>query len=228
MGTTRRSQAFKAIGLLVGVGCIITGGYFLATSIAKQSGTKGLKAPISSAVKQQGQDAPKTPEQRSLYKVPANHPRELVISKLGVDAIVLPMGTTDNVLNAPASAWDVGWYNGSALPTTQQSVGAMLIDGHVNDALNSPGVFYKLDTLLVGDTLTIYDGANHQYDFTVLKVDQVPLDKVDMGSMVKSLLPGREGLNLITCGGTYNAREKTYNDRVLVYAVEDSQPTSNP
>lgn len=227
MGIVQRHRTIKTLAFLIGIGLIITGGYLLATSIAKQN-PGGIKPPTASAVKQQGQDAPKTADQRKLYQVPADHPRELVISKLGVDAIILPMGTTNNVLNAPVSAWDVGWYNASALPSTKQTTGALLIDGHVNDALNSPGIFYKLDTLLAGDILTIYDGANHQYDYTVLKVTQVPLDKVDMGSMVKSILPGRQGLNLITCGGTYNSQEKTYNDRILVYAVESTQPQATP
>lgn len=217
MANVTRKRSFAALLLIIGLGCIIAGGYLLATQIAKQP---PIKAPTANAIKQQGQDKPKTAQQLQSYHVPADHPRELVISKLGVDALILPMGTTNGVLNAPASAWDVGWYTQSALPTDKATDAALLIDGHVNDALNSPGVFYKLDTLEPGDVITVYKGDGTTVGYTVLKVAQVPLDHVDMNSMLRSILPGREGLNLITCGGTYNYKEKTYNDRILVYAAQ--------
>ena len=217
MGTVAQKRSFTALGLIIGLTCIVTGGYFFATQVAKQP---ILKVPTAAPVRQQVADAPKTTKQLQAYHVPVTHPRELIIPKLGVDALVLPMYTTDGVLNAPASAWDVGWYTQSALPSDKSSSAALLIDGHVNDALNSPGVFYKLNTLQAGDTMTIYKGDNTTVGYTVLKVQQVPTDKVDMNGMLRSILPGRQGLNLITCGGTYNTTTKTYNDRVLVYAVQ--------
>jgi len=127
------------------------------------------------------------------------------------------MGTTEGVLNAPASAWDVGWYNQSGLPGLD--VSALLIDGHVNDALNSPGIFYKLSSLISGDRIEVERGDGQKFTYSVVNVEQKSLRDVDMTAMLKSAIPGKQGLNLITCGGTYSYETKTYDDRVLVFAV---------
>jgi hypothetical protein len=39
-----------------------------------------------------------------------------------------------------------------------------------------------------------------------------------MAGMLKSTTKGKEGLNLITCGGVYDYKRQTYNDRILVYS----------
>lgn len=163
----------------------------------------------------------KTEQQKKAYTVPASHPRELKIPKLGIDANILSMGILkDGSLDAPKTAWDVGWYDESALPGSGQN--ALLIDGHVNDALNTPGVFYHLGTLKTGDDMQIERGDNELFTYKVVQVDQKPIDQVDMAKMLRSAEPGKEGLNLITCGGDYDYKRETYKDRILVYAVRIS------
>jgi LPXTG-site transpeptidase (sortase) family protein len=160
----------------------------------------------------------KTPEQHDAYTVPAEHPKNLIIGSLGVNANILPMGLVkDNALDAPKTAWDVGWYNKSVLPGTGE--GALLIDGHVNDQLGKPGVFYGINSLKVGDSMSIERGDGTMYTYSVVQVEQKPLADVDMGKMLRSISPGKEGLNLITCGGEYDDARGSYDDRVLVYAV---------
>lgn len=160
----------------------------------------------------------KPAEQKALYDVPATRPRELTIQKLGIDANVLPMGILkDGSLEAPKTAWDVGWYDQSALPGSGGN--ALLIDGHVNDALNAPGIFYKINSLRPGDMMQIQRGDDQLFAYHVVKVDQKPIEQVDMAGMLHSIEPGKEGLNLITCGGDYDYSRQTYNDRILVYAV---------
>jgi LPXTG-site transpeptidase (sortase) family protein len=159
----------------------------------------------------------KTPKEKLSYDVPTNNPRNLIIDKLGIEANVEPMGILQNgALEAPKTAWDVGWYKLSALPGSDEN--ALLIDGHVNDALNSPGVFYHIDTLQAGDQMKIERGDRQVFTYRVVKVDQLPLEKVDMAGMLKSISVGKEGLNLITCGGIYDYKRQTYNDRILVYS----------
>ncbi|MDN5274511.1 MAG: Sortase family enzyme [Candidatus Saccharibacteria bacterium] len=159
----------------------------------------------------------KTPKEKLSYDVPTNNPRNLIIDKLGISANVQPMGILQNgALEAPKTAWDVGWYKQSALPGSDEN--ALLIDGHVNDALNSPGVFYHIDTLKAGDQMKIERGDRQMFTYKVVKVDQKPLEQVDMAGMLKSISSGKEGLNLITCGGVYDYKRQTYNDRILVYS----------
>jgi LPXTG-site transpeptidase (sortase) family protein len=163
-----------------------------------------------------GQVAQKTNEQKAAYSVPPTHPRELIIETLGINANIVPVGTLkDNTLNAPKTAWDAGWYDQSALPGV--NAGALLLDGHVNDALNTPGVFYKLHTLKTGDIIKIERGDKQLFTYRVVTIEQTPIEQVDMNKLLRPITSEKEGLNLITCGGTYDSTRKTYNDRVLVY-----------
>jgi hypothetical protein len=215
--TTKVSKLSQAI-LLVG-GLVITalGGYMLYGALNAPKQAVSILPPVE--VKASAEQ--KTPAQKQAYAVPPTHPRQLVISKLGIDANILPMGTTRGILNAPVSAWDVGWYDESGLPGLD--AGALLIDGHVNDALNSPGVFYKLLSLSPGDQIDVERGDGQHFVYSVVDAKQEPLQDVDMNAMLQSATPGKQGLNLITCGGTYNYETKTYDDRVLVFAVMNNQ-----
>lgn len=212
--STKKSTLVWLVWMALGIAIVTIGAYMLYAALhSSNQVTTGLLPPaeVKASVEQ------KTPAQKQAYTVPPTHPRQLVISKLGVDANVLPMGATHGILNAPTSAWDVGWYNESGLPGLD--TGALLIDGHVNDALNSPGIFYKLSSLVSGDEIQVERGDGKKIMYSVVSVEQKPLDDVDMIAMLNSITPGKQGLNLITCGGTYNYKTKTYDDRVLVFAV---------
>lgn len=163
----------------------------------------------------------KTEQEKKSYTVPSDHPRELIIHTLSIDANILSLGVTaSNTLDAPKTAWDVGWYNKSALPGSDS--GALLIDGHVNDSLGSQGIFYGINTLKPGDGIDIQRGDGETISYSVVHVEQVPIAQVDMNKMLRSITPGKEGLNLITCGGVYDSKRKTYDDRILVYAIRIS------
>jgi hypothetical protein len=161
----------------------------------------------------------KTPEQKAAYSVPPTHPRQLIVDPLNISADILPMGILKSgALDAPKTAWDVGWYNASSLPGA--SYGALLIDGHVNDSLDRPGVFAAIGTLKTGDIMKIQRGDGAEFSYSVQLVEQKPTNQVDMNKLLAPFTEGKGGLNLITCGGTYNAQKKTYDDRILVYAQQ--------
>lgn len=161
----------------------------------------------------------KTTEQKQEHAVPAAHPRHITIPSINVSANVISVGlTADGAMAAPETAWDVGWYNQSALPGP--SKGAVLLDGHVNNALNTPGVFFQLGTLKKGDAITLERGDGAILNYTILRVEQIPTKKVDMARMMQSAEAGKQGLNLISCGGAYDYAKRTFVDRVLVFAVE--------
>jgi LPXTG-site transpeptidase (sortase) family protein len=182
---------------------------------APQPDVSSLKQPQFSTAGVSG--TLKSAEEKNSYVVPPSHPRELIINSLGIDANIVPVGTVkNNMLDAPKTAWDAGWYDQSALPGA--NTGALLIDGHVNDALNTPGIFFSLRTLKTNDEIKIERGDRQLFAYRVVLVEQMPAAQVDMGKLLRSITPEKEGLNLITCGGTYSKAQKTYDDRILVYA----------
>jgi LPXTG-site transpeptidase (sortase) family protein len=198
----------------LGLGLVGAGSFFLYSTLTTKKVI--IQAPSSVA---KASAKKKTAQEKLAYTVPASHPRELIIKKLRVDANVIAMGAPGGTLGAPGSAWDVGWYNKSALPGTGD--GALLIDGHVNDALGSPGIFYDLTSLVKGDEIDLERGDGQKFTYLVTKVQDVPLEQVDMSALLASAQKGKEGLNLITCGGTYDYQMKTYDHRILVFAVRE-------
>jgi len=162
----------------------------------------------------------KTDAQKAAYSVPADHPRNIRIDKLGIDANIVQLGTLKNgMLDAPKTAWDAGWYDASGLPGKP---GAMVIDGHVNDIVGTPGVFYALHTLTKGDHIQIERGDHESFSFEVVSTEQVPTAGVDMNKVLRPAADNTEGLNLITCGGTYEPKKQTYDQRVIVYSKRTS------
>ena len=160
----------------------------------------------------------KTKKEKAEYTVPPNQPRNIEIKSINVSANIIPLGLlADNTLDAPTTAWDVGWYKDSDVP--KDNSGALLLDGHVNNTLGTPGIFYDLHKLKAGDEITLETGNHKEYEYTVKQVKQVPTNEVDMGSMMKSIEDGKQGLNIITCGGEYDHKKATFEDRILVYAV---------
>jgi LPXTG-site transpeptidase (sortase) family protein len=207
-----KKRILQILSATIGFLLIAAGSYFLYVQLVapKKSIVQAPLAVAKASVKK------KTEQEKQAYTVPPSHPRELIIKKLGVDANVLPIGTTEGVLDAPGSAWDAGWYDKSALPGQG---GALLLDGHVNDALGSPGIFYSLTNLVKGDEMIIERGDGQKFTYAVTAVQDIPLEKVDMNKVAASAQAGKEGLNLITCGGLYDYQKKTYDHRIIVYAV---------
>lgn len=152
------------------------------------------------------------------YKVAPELPRKITIPKLNVSARVKPLGVNkNNQLLAPANIYDAGWYNASAKPGVD--AGAVLVDGHVHGP-TKPGVFYSLKKLIPGDMIEIERGDGRVVKYRVEKTQKVSADQVDMGSLMTSVKPGIQGLNLITCGGKVDAKTGHYEDRDMVFAVQ--------
>lgn len=161
---------------------------------------------------------PPTPEAKAEHTVPPTHPKHLIIPKLNINTNVYAVGKTEHgAIDAPQTAWGVGWYRDGTLPGSGS--GAALIDGHVNDAFNTPGVFYELSTLSAGDDITIIRGDDSELRYRVVKTTEEPLKSIDMNKVLNSIDAGQEGLNLVTCGGKYDKATNTFTDRVIVYAV---------
>lgn len=154
------------------------------------------------------------------YQVAPLLPKFIKIGKLGVNARIKPLGVTaDNQLQAPTNIYDAGWYNASARPGDSDTNGAILIDGHVHGP-TLPGVFSNLKQLQIGDSIEIARGDNQVFAYQVVKVQDYDAKTLNLGIALVSAQPGKPGLNLITCSGSYNRATNQYAQRTIVFAVQ--------
>jgi sortase (surface protein transpeptidase) len=152
------------------------------------------------------------------YSVAPDKPKYITIPSLGVYARVIEVGVTkDNSVGTPSNTSDTAWFNQSAKPGQN---GAAFIDGHVLGPIHG-GVFAGLKNIQSGAQITITMGDNTTYSYTVKKTAIVSKDAIDMNSLLKSVDSTKQGLNLMTCTGTYISSQATYNNRFIVYAVRN-------
>ncbi|MES2203320.1 MAG: class F sortase [Patescibacteria group bacterium] len=141
-------------------------------------------------------------------------PTRLRIPALGVDAHVQQVGVAKSGnLAVPTNFTDVGWYRAGPKPG---EAGSAVVDGHVDNGLGVPAVFKNVQNLNPGDEILI-DNASGTLRFVVQSVAVYPRKEVPLQQLFHG--DGVPRLNLITCEGEWLADQKTYDHRVVVYAV---------
>jgi sortase (surface protein transpeptidase) len=165
-------------------------------------------------------NTPITKSQLSTYKVAANLPRAIYINNINVAARLMPMGVNnDNTLQVPTNINDAGWYSSSGQPGQP---GAMLIDGHASETGTHYGLFGYVDTLKVGDKITVQRGDGVNFTYTIVHTEIDPLSNFDMGKLLVPYGGASQGLNIITCTGKWIENNTTLDHRLLVFATLDS------
>jgi sortase A len=158
------------------------------------------------------------PKDIGSYAVAGDLPRFFNVEKLGLHARVRRLGVgNNNILKAPANIFDVGWYDGSAKPGEN---GTVVLDGHVSGPTKR-GVFYNIGTLQKGDKVSIERGDGKMINYSVTGTEVYDNDKVDMAKVMTTSVPGKAAMNFMTCTGRFNVRTNQYEQRVVVFAVED-------
>jgi sortase (surface protein transpeptidase) len=74
--------------------------------------------------------------------------------------------------------------------------------------------------MAVGDVITIEKGDGKKLNYRVTHTEEVPLDQVDMKKLLLPYGSATNGLNLITCSGSYVKASATYDHRTIVYAEQ--------
>ena len=158
--------------------------------------------------------------------LPASVPVRIRITKIGVNAPLVPLGL-DSARHLQVPPDDdknlAGWYRGGPTPG---EAGNALIDGHV-DNWHGPAVFYGLGALHKGDTVEVdrRDGTAAVFGIDAIEVyarNSFPDRKVYGATTDPEL-------RLITCGGGYT-RSTGYLGNVVVYAhlTADRRATHKP
>lgn len=168
-----------------------------------------------------------TQEKKDDYQVPnPSFPRYLSIPSLKIsNARVVQIGTIKNTgqLDSPKSIYDAGWYTKSGLPGAGK--GAILIDGH-NGGPTKGGIFENLGSLSKGSEIIIERGDGQRITYQVADNREMSVEDINnesnplgMKTMLNSMDPKKEGLNMITCVGDWDYSKNTFNKRVMLRAV---------
>jgi sortase (surface protein transpeptidase) len=157
------------------------------------------------------------PDERSVpndavYNVPADQPKKIIISSIGVAGFIQPVGKDQyENIGVPTNIHFAGWYVKSVKPGEP---GLSVIDGHVS-SLYGAALFAKLKNLRQNDEVQIQFGDDSIRHFQV--VEKRALSESQTG---KFLLTKHDDidkqLNLVTCGGAFNKISDKYNDRLVV------------
>lgn len=206
---------FLVIGVLSVTGYVSIDTWLTNREVKQVVAEKQQASTQQSMVLGEGEDETQVaPSAIDSYSVAADLPRVLSIDSLKIKARILPMSVNaDGAMQAPVNIFDSGWYSASAKPGIP---GATLIDAHASGATRQ-GLFAYLDTLKIGETLSLERGDGQKFNYAVTHVETVPLKEVDMAKVLKPYGAAEEGLNLITCTGTWIPDQKTYDHRVIVY-----------
>jgi sortase (surface protein transpeptidase) len=151
---------------------------------------------------------------KPLPAAPAVHPVRLRLPAIGVDAPALvPLGLgPDHQLEAPSKFEDVGWYADGPVPGDP---GPAVIAAHV-DSRAGPAPFFRLRDLHGGDEVFVTRSDGQETRFVVDDVQRYPKDAFPTDA-VYGPAPG-SALRLITCGGSFDAANRSYRDNIVVYA----------
>ena len=146
--------------------------------------------------------------------LPEDYPTRFRVPVLGIDARVQHVGVNaKGNMAAPNNFTDVGWYKYGTPPGF---VGSAVVAGHVDNGLGLPGVFKDLSELKIGDDIFVEREDGVELRFVVTEIQVYPYTHVPRDILFSRTDVAR--LNLITCEGAWVAGERTYDQRLVVYA----------
>ena len=155
----------------------------------------------------------RAPEQAASPAVSAQafRPTRVRVPAIGIDTDLRRLRLTDDGrIGVPSNPDEVGWY---------RSGGPVVLIGHV-DSKTGPAIFFRLSQLSRGSLIDLetQDGTSKIFEVEEVietKKTQFPTDRVygnDGGVGAKN------GLRLVTCGGTFDRKSRHYTSNVIVFA----------
>ena len=141
-------------------------------------------------------------------------PVRLRIPALQVDTPLERLGRQpDGTIAVPESPNIAGWYVAGPRPGQP---GPAVILGHV-DSINGPGVFFRLDQLSPGAAVEVDRADGTTAGFRVVSLSRVPKTNFPSDLVYSPTL--QPSLRLVTCGGSFDYRARSYRDNVIAYTV---------
>ena len=154
------------------------------------------------------------PVPQSLQQAKARLPTRLVIPKINIDAAIEDVGLTpQGAMAVPAGPADVAWFDLGPRPGED---GSAVIAGHEGWKDGIAAVFDDLGKLRIGDKVYVEDEQNATTTFVVREIRTY--DQYADASSVFDSSDGKAHLNLITCEGVWNAAQKSYSGRIVIFS----------
>ncbi len=141
-------------------------------------------------------------------------PIRLEIPRLHIGVPIEQAGLTpQGAMGVPEGPMDVAWFKLGPRPG---EIGNAVIAGHEGWKNGIPAVFDILYMLQPGDNIVIEDEYGAIMTFVVRKVKT--LDQYADAATIFNSSDGKAHLNLITCEGVWNPAQKSYANRLVVFA----------
>lgn len=196
------SAALIALAVLLSA----SGLWFLLEEARAATQPRGPSAAAIPALRAAG---PKQVGSPSASEIPVG----LTINKIGLEVRVDPVGlAADGALVVPDPS-TTGWYEAGVRPGEQ---GHSVIAGHV-DSRQGPAVFYRLHELNPGDEVLVRGASGSTLTFVVEGLESQPKEVLPASRAWRA--SDQPMLVLITCGGKFDKRSRSYADNLLVYAA---------
>ncbi|MFD4026670.1 class F sortase [Streptomyces sp. NPDC058576] len=144
-------------------------------------------------------------------------PERVEVPSVGIEAPVVARGLDgDGAIDPPPYGMPrtAGWYGDGTQPGAK---GTALFVGHV-DTDTKPAVFYGLSAVKPGARIEVARRDGSVAEFTVDDVQLVTRERFDAQQAYGPREDGRAELRLITCGGTYDQKTRSYTANVVVSA----------
>ena len=143
-------------------------------------------------------------------------PARIRLPSLGVDTAVVAVGVDGRgEVAVPDDVRQTGWYRFGPAPGS--AAGSSVVSGHVDDAVQGRGAFYRLVDLAVGDPVVVTTAAGVDLTFRVSTVRRIPKSTLPVDELFAR--DGPPHLTLVTCGGAFDRTSGSYRDNVVVTAA---------
>jgi sortase (surface protein transpeptidase) len=142
-------------------------------------------------------------------------PVRITVPRNGIDMRVTPVGVApDGRMALPSNPAVAGWYRFG--PDARAAHGSVVLAAHVDSLRYGLGPFVHLRDLPKNTLIRIRDADGRTTRYRVDRVRHVR--KADLREAGVFDRHGDRRLTLVTCGGTFDTRTRTYSDNVIVTA----------
>jgi sortase A len=150
----------------------------------------------------------------AIQKIEVATPQILDIPSAKVHATIESVGLdAKKRMDVPKQNEHVGWYSLGPKPG---AIGNAVLDGHLDTATGAPAVFYYLEDINIGDTITVTDQKGQVFHFVVTNKQSYPWDNFPLDDIFGP--SNTAHLHLITCQGIWNETSHNYSQRLVVSA----------